>query len=278
MTIEGVKNLKYKLIISDFDGTFRHRDTSIGKKTIDAVREYVRRGGKFAICTGRMPVSIQPILKKLELEGVYVAYQASVVGEIQSGKFIYESGFTKEQALRICAVMLDMGLRIHVYDRDNCYVNYEDDYLRTYEEICAIKAVRVDDDIYSFIQRSENKFFKLLAMVTKEDRNVVCDKLKVELGEDEFFISYSASTLVEITSVCDTKAAAVGFLCDYYNIKAENVLAFGDNQNDAPLLSAAGHGVAVANADPSLKAIADEVFDKTCDEDAVGEYILRYVL
>ncbi len=269
--------MKYQLIISDFDGTFRHRDTSVGEKTINAVKEYVCRGGKFAICTGRMPTSIQPILKNLGLDGLYVAYQGSIVGEISSGKFLRESGFTKEQALRICAVMQDMGLRIHAYDGQTCFVNYEDDYLRVYEQICAIKAVRTDN-VYQLIENSKDRFFKLLAMVTKEERNGVRDTLKEKLGEEEFFISASASTLVEVTAVQDTKAAAVEFLCNYYGVNKESVLAFGDNQNDAPLLTAAGHGVAVANSDPSLKEVADEVYTKTCDEDAVGDYLEKYVL
>lgn len=269
--------MKYQLIISDFDGTFRHRDTSVGEKTISAVKEYIRRGGKFAICTGRMPASIQPVLRRLELDGLYVAYQGSVVGEVKSDKLLRESGFTKEQALRICAAMQGMGLRMHAYDRNNCFANYEDDYLRAYEDICAIKSV-ITDDIYGVIERSENSFFKLLAMVEKHERNDVRDALREKLGAEEFYVSCSASTLVEVTAVQDTKAAAVEFLCGYYGIAKENSLAFGDNQNDAPLLTAAGHGVAVANADPYLKEVADEVYDKTCDEDAVGDYIARFVL
>ena len=269
--------MKYQLIVSDFDGTFRHRDNTVGQKTVSAVQEYIRQGGKFAICTGRMPTSIRPVLQRLQLDGLYVAYQGSIVGEVQSENFLRESGFTKEQALRICALMQGMGMRIHLYDRENCYVNYSDEYLKVYEEICHIQAVYVED-LYAFILNSSQKFFKLLAMVRREERNQVRDTLRQKLGEDEFYISCSASTLVEVTSVNDTKAAAVEFLCNYYHVDKSAVLAFGDNQNDAPLLQAAGHGVAVANADEFLKSVADEVFDKTCDEDAVGDYILRFVL
>jgi hypothetical protein len=132
--------------------------------------------------------------------------------------------------------------------------------------------------MYATIQNSPEKFFKLLAMVNKEERNEVRDELKRRLGEEEFYVCCSASTLVEVTAVQDTKAAAVEFLCDYYGVKTDRVLTFGDNQNDAPLLTAAGHGVAVANADPYLKECADEVYAKTCDEDAVGDYIERFVL
>ncbi|MBO5782532.1 MAG: HAD hydrolase family protein, partial [Clostridia bacterium] len=180
--------MKYQLIVSDFDGTFRHRDNTVGQKTVSAVQEYIRQGGKFAICTGRMPTSIRPVLQRLQLDGLYVAYQGSIVGEVQSGNFLRESGFTKEQALRICALMQGMGMRIHLYDRENCYVNYSDEYLKMYEEICHIQAVYVED-LYAFILNSSQKFFKLLAMVRKEERNQVRDTLRQKLGEDEFYIS-----------------------------------------------------------------------------------------
>lgn len=269
--------MQYKLIISDYDGTFCHRDNTVGEKTLSAVKEYVRRGGKFVICTGRMPSSIRPVLLRLGLDGVYVAYQGSIVAEVRSGKVLHESGFTKEQALRICKAMRDMGLRIHAYDRDDCFVNYEDKDLLLYEDVCAIRSVRVPD-VYGLIENSPNRFFKLLAMVKKEERNAVRDALRERLGEGEFYVSCSASTLVEVTAVGDTKGAAAAFLMSHYGVRKEEVLAFGDNQNDAPLLTAAGHGVAVANADPSLKSVADEVGGKTCDEDAVGDYIEKFVL
>ena len=269
--------MKYDLILSDFDGTFRHRDTSIGEKTISAVREFTRRGGKFAICTGRMPSSIRPVLLSLGLEGEYVAYQGSLVAEIQSGKVLREGGFTRKQALRVAAVMEEAGLRIHAYDENTCFVNYRDEQLEIYERICAIRSKDVAS-VSETIAASSARFFKLIAMVKREERNEVRDYLRSRLGEEEFFVSCSASTLVEVTEKNDTKGAAVEFLSDYYNIPKERVLAFGDNQNDAPMLRAAGHGVAVGNADPSLKAVADETLEKTCDEDAVGEYIERFVL
>ena len=269
--------MRYRLVISDYDGTFRHQDTTIGEKTLSAVRRYVRAGGKFAICTGRMPASICPVLQNAGLKGLYVAYQGSVVAEIESGRIVRESGFTKEQTLRVCGVMQQMGLRIHAYDAENCYTNYRDSFLDAYEEICAIRSV-VLDDIYGFIEKAPQKFFKLLAMVRTSERNDVRIALQKALGDGEFYVSCSSTTLVEVTAVQDTKAAAVDFLCGYYDVDRTEVLAFGDNQNDGPMLLAAGHGVAVANADPKLKEIADEVYGKTCDEDAVGDYLERYVL
>ncbi len=51
-------------------------------------------------------------------------------------------------------------------------------------------------------------------------------------------------------------------------------MAFGDQANDVPLLRAADHGVAVANADADAKAAAREIIGPN-SEDSVPRYILR---
>jgi len=57
-------------------------------------------------------------------------------------------------------------------------------------------------------------------------------------------------------------------------ISASQVVAFGDMPNDLEMIRWAGHGVAVANADPVLKAAADEVTASN-DEDGVALVIER---
>jgi hydroxymethylpyrimidine pyrophosphatase-like HAD family hydrolase len=55
-------------------------------------------------------------------------------------------------------------------------------------------------------------------------------------------------------------------------VAASDVLAFGDMPNDVPMLGWAGKGVAVANAHPELKAVAEEVTGSN-DEDGVAHYL-----
>jgi hydroxymethylpyrimidine pyrophosphatase-like HAD family hydrolase len=54
------------------------------------------------------------------------------------------------------------------------------------------------------------------------------------------------------------------------------VLAFGDMPNDVSMLSWAGRAVAVANAHPAVRALADEVTLSNVD-DGVAEYLERYL-
>lgn len=56
-------------------------------------------------------------------------------------------------------------------------------------------------------------------------------------------------------------------------ISRNEVAALGDNLNDAAQIKAAGVGVAVANAKPEIKEMADLVLSKKNNEGAVAEFI-----
>jgi hydroxymethylpyrimidine pyrophosphatase-like HAD family hydrolase len=79
--------------------------------------------------------------------------------------------------------------------------------------------------------------------------------------------SNSAETLLEISAFGVSKATALAAFCHKRGIASEQVIAFGDMPNDLPMLSWAGHAVAVANAHPDVLEIADEV---TASNDEAG--------
>ena len=54
-----------------------------------------------------------------------------------------------------------------------------------------------------------------------------------------------------------------------------NLTVFGDHINDIKMIQLAGRGVTVANAEPEVKAVADEVIGSN-DEDAVVKYMLQF--
>ena len=56
-----------------------------------------------------------------------------------------------------------------------------------------------------------------------------------------------------------TKGSGLGFVAEQLGFSRERTVAFGDGENDVPLLEWAGYAVAVANAHPRLLAVADFV-------------------
>lgn len=64
---------------------------------------------------------------------------------------------------------------------------------------------------------------------------------------------------VDIIAAGNSKARGMERLLAHYDISREEIIAFGDGENDMEMLAYAGIGVAMGNADPEVKEIADYV-------------------
>ena len=65
-------------------------------------------------------------------------------------------------------------------------------------------------------------------------------------------------------------------IADYYNIPQKDIIALGDEDNDYEMIQFAGHGVAMKNAIPSIKKIANDSTDHTNDEQGLARYLAKY--
>ena len=66
-------------------------------------------------------------------------------------------------------------------------------------------------------------------------------------------------------------------LCEILGIPRELSVAAGDEANDLDMLRAAGVGVAMANAIPDAKAVADYVTRRDNNHDGVAEIIEKFL-
>lgn len=71
-----------------------------------------------------------------------------------------------------------------------------------------------------------------------------------------------------------SKGAGVNKLLESQGISSQDTIAFGDDENDISLFQACGQGIAVANAIPELKAVANEICDEN-REDGVANWIAK---
>jgi Cof subfamily protein (haloacid dehalogenase superfamily) len=81
---------------------------------------------------------------------------------------------------------------------------------------------------------------------------------------------------LEIMAPDIDKGTALRRLADHFELPMEQVMAIGDGGNDIEMLQAAGVGVAVANAEGRVKAVADVITERTNNEGAVAEVFRRY--
>jgi hydroxymethylpyrimidine pyrophosphatase-like HAD family hydrolase len=69
-----------------------------------------------------------------------------------------------------------------------------------------------------------------------------------------------------------SKASTLERIAAQWGIHSQHIVAIGDMPNDIPMIVWAGHGVAVANAHPQVRAVADRITASN-DDDGVAEVI-----
>lgn len=265
----------YPLIVSDFDGTLVKADGTISEFSKRTIKQFISDGGVFAISTGRMPAGILPRVKELGLSGFVCCGQGSVIVDVHTNEVISASKISNETAIAVCKKMEEMGLHIHVYDLWEYYSNADDDALKRYENVVKTKAKLVlDKPISRFLEETGLQPCKILAMVNPEEN----ERVRIELSKENFKgcdVTRSSIYLVEVGCANHSKGTSLKFLAEKYNVPLENTIAVGDQINDISMIQTAGLGVAVKNADESLKACA-KILDYTNEEDAVANLILQY--
>ena len=80
----------------------------------------------------------------------------------------------------------------------------------------------------------------------------------------------------EYTSLGIDKGTALSKAMAKLGIRPEECIAFGDAENDIPMLQYAGIGVAMGNATDAVKAIADEV-TLSNEEDGIAHSLYRHI-
>ncbi len=268
--------MRYRLFLSDYDGTLAGADGRVSRENIDAIAAYRRAGGIFAVCTGRMLPSILPRLKEMGLdEGYVAALQGGQIADIATGELVSDEAFPEADAIDILHALEKMDLHIHIYAGMRFYSGRDDEYLRAYEKFVGVRGTVCEGSLADMVSANHLRVVKILVMTEPCASADLC-ALFAAMFPEKCYVARSSDVLVELMPPQLTKAAAVRFLAARYNIPTSEIAAIGDRENDGPMLGAVGGKFAVANAASALKTGATVV--PSCDEDGVAYAIRNYAM
>ena len=112
---------------------------------------------------------------------------------------------------------------------------------------------------------------KLLVTAPGVDPDLLRSATVAAVG-DRAVVTWTGPGLIEISAGGITKAATLALVATELGVERDDVVAFGDMPNDIPMITWAGTGYAMANADPDLLAVADAVAPAN-DDDGVARVL-----
>ncbi len=244
-----------KAIASDLDGTLLlHGAQALNPEIYDIILELKKMGISFISASGRQLASQHNLFAPIVNEISYIAENGAVC--LHKGETIVASGIDRELGLRIAnEVSKHHGCKVVISGIEACYMLSGDDAF-FYHVSQEMNNVTVAVDSFEDIQEP---FLKICYY--DEGDIITSSKYFQKLFEKDMKVITSGNVWVDFLPYDCNKAVALKILLDKMNILPEEVISFGDQQNDVEMLTLTGKSYAMAGAVPEAKACADEITD-----------------
>lgn len=261
--------LRYKLVATDIDGTLLDSNKQLTATNKSVIEEAIKNNVIFAISTGRPYFTTKKISDLFDYDIPLILYNGACVMMSKSQKVIYKCNLTKTQALSIIRIINAKNGSYCFWKNEELYVNRLDSYTLKYTKDAGLqpKIVTPETDM--------NEITKIIWFDENSNLRLYQQTIIKTLTGVNFFTSQP--TFLEFVSDGISKAVALDRLGQYFNIHQEEIIAIGDGQNDLAMITYAGLGVAMENAESELKEQADFI-TLSNDCDGVAYVIKKYIL
>ena len=269
--------MRLKAICSDIDGTLLNSERSLSANLI-AIVSSISTEIPFFLASARMPAAMRHLLQDLNRpKEPLIAYNGALVLDAE-GKELESITIPITLVQEIVHTALPEGLHLSLFHGENWYTSEEDHWAsREIQNTKVQPTWKSPLEVLEHWTSANQGAHKVMCMGDPEKIDLLYQTLLQRLGT-QLHLYRSKDTYLEIAPKPISKATGLKTILDNgYNFGLDEVVAFGDGYNDIDLLQQVGWGVAVANAFPEVKAVANEV-TKHHKEDGVASTLARIFL
>ena len=257
-----------RLAALDLDGTTLRSDKSLSEYTIETLKNAHEHGMHIVVASGRSFASLPEQVIQFPWAEYAITSNGAAVYHLPDRLCIHESAM--EPAL-VCPIIEELQKKsIHM----DAFINGDGFSQRSCEG--KIDCLDMPTSIKRYIHRTRTFTDDLAAYIRVHNLNVQKMTLNFYPQEDGTFL-YRDEVMqilsehpeiiflsggyhnLEFTRAGVTKGNGLTLLCSHLGVDIEETLACGDTQNDIDILKTAAIGVAMENALPEVKEIADFV-------------------
>ena len=269
-----------KLIAFDLDNTLLNTNKEVTPATLEALERAAKEGIKIVPATGRFWSAVPECVKSMKFIHYAITLNGAEIFNVRNSKVLAKFEIPLERALTIARVLDDLPVIYDCIAGGRSFIKKEfhervADFSLGEWQLKMLRDLRTPVDDFYALLRNKNIDVQKMQLFTM-DMTLRANLLKaLPVVFPKNIITTSVPNNIEINDINANKGNALRFLARHAGIKTDETLAFGDGLNDIYMLRAAGVGVAMANAEDNVKAIADYV-TASCDDDGVAEGINKF--
>ncbi|HUR51010.1 MAG TPA: HAD family hydrolase [Mycobacteriales bacterium] len=257
------------VVASDLDGTIVRSDGTFSARTAAAIEAVEAAGSTFVMVTGRPVRWMREVAEQARHHGLAVCANGALLYDLHTEQVVRSWLLSADAAQEVVEALRGAlpGIAFAVERLEQGFA-HEPGYRPRWDSTDPVTQAPVE-------QLLSVDVVKLLARHESLGADELLAAARDAVPEAAELTHSSRDGLLEISAVGVSKASGLATVCSDLGVDAPQVVAFGDMPNDLPMLTWAGHGVAVANAHPEVLAAADEVCGSN-DDDGVAEVLARW--
>lgn len=246
-----------KLFVCDIDNTLLSQSVGMPQANLEAILALQKTGVTVALASGRVSSGVLEVAQRLKLKeygGYVIAANGAYVRSMKEDKVLLNALIPLDE-LRVMTQAAQQ-LEIHVAIQQGSVMMYtqEDDAIRYNKEVIKL-TMAFQEDLNSALIEGSNK------LELTQWMNATGDAFDVftQRFQDRYSLIRGGKTFLDVMPLGITKATGMAVVMKELGLKADEVAAIGDGENDRAMLRAAGLSATLANAKASIQSEVDHV-------------------
>jgi Cof subfamily protein (haloacid dehalogenase superfamily) len=253
----------YRLAVFDMDDTLLGPDRKLSAENAAALRRLRGEGIQVVIASGRHASNITEFEHELGFGGWIISAGGAAVTHTETGEVLCEMAVPQQLGLELFQRAREQKISVIGYHRTGIFCDAPSEWIDLYTRRTHQVAIA---DIPELIGSGMQK----LIWTTHRDRiSQLLPEVKQAYGE-QLYMVITEHEMIDFLHPRANKALATQTLAARLGIAQENILAFGDGNNDVPLLQWAGMSVAMAHGRKSARDAAKKISPPGPPETAVA--------
>ena len=242
------KKTMIRMIVTDLDGTLLAGGNNIPEKNIEALRRAMELGAQVVLCSGRMIEATIPIAEAVEANAPMVLFNGAMVYDREADRILSGHTIPKETAVQVLKEIEAMNAYVQAFPGRGYFYEAETEWTRYYSGKISVQGQAVGMKLSDWLKTD---VYKLLVIGPAAELDAMQEKL-TPMFPDVCFVK-SCDRHLEIVANGVDKATGLRELTAISGIGPDEMLGFGDEANDLPLLHYVGHAHVMENAPENVR-------------------------